>query len=260
MISKDAVQKTTIIFLLTILTIVLYFPLKIVINSARFFEIGQDIDPGDTSNFNKTGSYKINASTVLESIDHNQESIFMPDTTVLPDLDIHNRTVWTQKEFWKIANSLFETVWKESLDSKWSIHKMSFKTTCKENPAGFEYATFVFYQLILQKGELNYNARAIDISQLDGIVSWGSDSVFARPVFGANTIEMDKLKITADKAFSVAEENGGKAIRQSLQNKCDLFFVLNGTWQVVYEGYDGLPVLEMKIDPLTGEIVASPDQ
>jgi hypothetical protein len=127
-----------------------------------------------------------------------------------------------------------------------------FDTSCKENPADFESATFIFYQLIFQQRELKYNARAIEISLLNRNISWGGDNIFYRPVFGANVIDLDKLKISADEALSIAEENGGKTMRQSVQNDCDLYLVLDGNWQVVY---DGSSTLKINIDPYTGKII-----
>jgi hypothetical protein len=135
---------------------------------------------------------------------------------------------------------------------------MSFETSCKDNPNGFEFGTFVFYQLIFQDGELGYNARAVEISPKYEEVFWGGDSTFYRPVFGAPMVDVDKLGITADEVLDISEDNGGRAIRQSVLNNCYIHLYFNGDWEVNYVGPDGLPILQIEgIDPYTGMITKS---
>lgn len=257
MIDKDTIQKAVIVILLVMLLLAVYIPLKVILSSARIWEVGTDNDPGDTTGFYKTGSYKINTNTILESIDRKQTPVFLPDTTVFPNLNANRKFAWTQSDYEKVASALFEFVWKESLNGNWSIHKMFFDANC-EDPVGFERASFVYYQLIFQQQELKYEARAVDISPIDGNVSWGSDTVFPRPILGANVIDFDKLKITADEALSIAEENGGKSGRESVQDKCDLYLLFDGDWKVVYaSGANGLSILEVTIDPHTRRITTS---
>jgi len=255
-INKDTMQKIIILTLLVLLLVALYVPLNIIIDSARLFEVGQGDAPGDAEVFNKTGTYKIDASMILESIDHNQVFVFPLDSVETKNSITNDGLGWKQAEYLKVGGAFFESVWKESLDKDWSMHRMIFNTSCKENSAGFESATFVFYQLIFQQGELRYEARAIAISPLEGNITWGGDNIFYRPIFGANVIDLDKLKISADEALSIAEENGGKAMRQSVQNDCDLYLVFNGEWLVVYNaGHESSSKLKIHIDPYTGKII-----
>ena len=257
MINRDAVHKIIILGLPVLLATLLCIPLKIVADSAGVSKPGHDIDPGDTSVFNKTGIYVIDANTILNSIDNNESVVFMPETAPLGSVTKHDGLLWTQSDYMKIVRVFFDFVWKETLSSEWGIHKMSFEPTCKENPAGFEYATFVFYQLIFRKGELRYSARALEISQQYEQVLWGGDSTFFRPIFGANLIDMNNINISADDVLSIAEKNGGKEIRQSAQNNCEIHLYFDKDWEVDYVGPKGLPILKLIIDSNTGEIVSS---
>lgn len=258
-INKDVVQKIIIATLLVLLLVVLYMlsiPLSIIFNSAHFWEIGRDDASSIIENYNKTGTYKIDANIILKSTNHNQV-FFPPDAITLNHLITKDKLKWKQAEYLKVTSAFFEFVWKESLDEDWSINRMIFNTSCKENPADFESATFIFYQQIFQQRELRYKARAIEILPLDGKISWGGDNIFYRPVFGANVIDLDKLKISADEALDIAEENGGKAMRQSAQNDCNLYLVLGRDWLVVYDRNDGLSTLKIDIDPYTGRVIDS---
>lgn len=253
--NKDVTQKIIILAQLLLLVIVLFVPLKIVITSAGYSKPGQDLDPGDISEFHATGGYKIDTNTILNSIKNKQTPPFLPETESTADSDLSTGVAWSQKNYMKVVDALFEFVWKESLDKNWSIHKMSFKADCDKASAGFEYATFVFYQLIFRQGELRYNARALEISPHYERVSWGGDSTFYRPILGAYVIDRDKLRISADDVIKIAEANGGEVLRQSIQDKCNVQLYFSGDWEVDYVGTNGLPILNMDIDANTGKVV-----
>jgi hypothetical protein len=258
---KDIAQKRIILLLLILLfatLCMLSIPLSVLFNSAAFWEVGKGDASASVENYSKSGTYKIDANTVLDSISHNQV-FFPPDTTTLNDPITTDELKWKQAEYLKVASAFFEFVWRESLDENWSVNRMIFDTSCKENPADFESATFVFYQQIFQQRKLKYKARAIEILPLEGKISWGGDNTFYRPVFGANVIDLDELKISADEALNIAEENGGKAIRASFQNDCNLYLVLSGDyWLVVYDPrVSNVSRLEVNIDPYTGKVINS---
>jgi hypothetical protein len=214
-------------------------------------------DPIEADTFSNSGSYNIDANTILKSIDSGQSPIFLPETVQTSNSNINSTLGWTQAEHLKVAVALFEFEWKESLSKDWSIHKIIFRRNrnCQENLVGFEYSTFVFHRLS-QDGS-DYNARAISISLPYGIVSWGDGETYP---LGGIEFDVNKLKITADDAFSIAEKNGGKAARQSVQNKCRLSFFLDENWRVIYYGpisNNSPKLFEITIDPYTGEIISS---
>lgn len=253
--NKDVIQKTIIIVQFILLVVLLYVPLSVVVDSAGFSKPGHELDPGDTSVFHKTGGYKIDAGTILDAIDRKQSPLFLDETGLSVDPNREAEIYWSQSEYMKVVDALFEFIWKESLSNDWYLHKMTFKANCNKSSEGFEYATFVFYQLIFRQGELRYNARALEILPQNAQVLWGGASTFFRPILGANVIDRDDLKTSADDVIRIAEANGGKAIRESIQDKCNIHLYLNGDWEVDYVGNDGLPILNMHIDSNTGEVI-----
>ncbi len=260
MISLIQIKKITPAIIIVLLLLALCIPLNIIFTSAKFFEVGARNDPVAISSFNKSGSYKIDPETILDSIQTNQLPIFLPEVSVTPDPHLETIFTWSQTEYLKVASALFEFVWKESLDGDWSMHRMSFLTSCKETPSGFESAIFVYNQLMFQNGILEYNARVIEISPNNESVSWGGDTILPRPIRGANSFDLNEVSISADKALTIAEEVGGKTMRQSVQDNCRIGLFLDKVWKVVYfpESKYATIDFEVAIDPRTGEVITSP--
>lgn len=254
MTNKRTAQK----IIIAVLFILLCVLLKTAFGLGNIFD-SELYDPITVFEFSYTGSYKIDANTILESIDSEHSLVFLPETTVISNSNRNNELAWTQLEYYKIAGVLFEFIWKERLNKNWSIHRMSFDTKCKENLNGFEHATFVFNQLLFQDKKFRYNARAVEIAPLDGDVLWGGGSTYLRPVFGKGQVDLDNIKITADDALIIAEKNGGKTLRKSVQNRCTLaLFLEEGSWRVVYYDVDTRGAsLDIYINPYTGKVISS---
>lgn len=258
---KNITQKSIIVTLITLLIAalcLLSMLLSIIFDSAAFGGVGIDEPSASVENYIRSGVYKIDANTILEAIDHDQV-FFPPDANAFSDSITKGKLEWGQAEYLRVANAFFEFVWREPLDKNWSIERMVFNTSCKENPADFESATFIFYQQIFQQRELRYKARVIEILPLDGKILWGGGNTFHRPVFGTKVFDLDELKISADEVLNIAEENEGKAMRQSFQNDCELYLVLGGKdWLVVYNPeVSDSQKLEINIDPYTGKVINS---
>ncbi|MDD2922211.1 MAG: PepSY domain-containing protein [Anaerolineales bacterium] len=252
MINKNTVQKAIIVILSALLITTWCGLFGIVFNPDSIPDPSRP-PPG----YPYSGSYKIDASTILKSIDSGQSPIFLPETTQIPNSNTSDNLKWTQSEYLKVAFALFEFEWKEG-HRNWTINRMVFHRACEENPVGFEDAKIIFDQLIYQE-EFRYSSRVIEISLPDGTASWGSGgATHPRPLFGDNEYYLSDLKITANDALRIAEENGGKAARQSIQNKCTLGLYLDENWDVIYYGpliNHSTTLFEIHIDPYTGKII-----
>lgn len=257
MLNKDIVQKITIVILSALLVVTWCGLLAVVFNPDSIANPPL-YGPGSSSRSPYLGNYKIDANTTLKSIDNGQPLIFLPETAQISNSNLNHKLHWTQSEYLKVVFALFEFEWKETLDHNWTINSMIFERECEDNPAGFERAAFLFDQLIYQK-EFRYNTRAIEISLPDSTASWGSGGGYPRPLLGATEFNLDDLKITADDAFKLAEENGGKEARQSIQNNCKISLHLGENWRVRYAGpLDRAKTLfDIFIDPYTGKIISS---
>ncbi len=250
-ISKNVAKKTVAValVLLALVPIILYLSRYVVL--LNIYGPDTPRDPISMIDFYPLGNYKIDAGTILKSIDSAQSPIFLPETVQIPDSNTNGNLKWNQSEFLKVVESLFEFQWKESLSKDWSVHRMIFVRDCEENPVGFDYASFVFHRLVVLDGKSKYEVRIIEISLPDEIVSWGGSVHYVRPFFGTSEFDLDNLKITADDALRIAEEHGGKASRQSEQNKCQVSATLDVNWRVTYSPSS---FFEIYIDPYIGII------
>ena len=72
-------------------------------------------------------------------------------------------------------------------------------------------------------------------------------------------IDLGKLQIGIDDAFSIAERNGGEAARLSVDNKCLILAGINSAseenWSVTYIQYSNLTLAEYIVDAESGEII-----
>ena len=203
------------------------------------------------------GYYKINPETILASLNRGESNIFAPEIATL-SAPMRNITFsWYQLDYLLITNALFQSVWKESFNS-WSLLSMVFETTCQDNPDGFESGDIHFFK---ESGEKNYTTREIIITPQYENVSWGGEREFPRPNSAWKSIDLGQLKISAEDALRIAEDNGGRSFRLDAKNKCNIGMILNmdayDGWKVDYQGYDGLSNFVIQIDPYTGKVISS---
>ncbi len=207
-----------------------------------------------------TGYYKINPETILASLSRGETDVFIPEPAT-PSAPVFNSTIsWHQSDYLKITNAVFQSVWKETFDS-WSLLSMVFKIACQDNPDGFESGDIHFFKA---DGESDYTTREVLITPQYGDVSWGGGGLgsdFSRPSSGWKSIDVSRLKITADDALKIADDNGGKSFRSAKENQCRIAMILqlesDAGWGVIYVGYDGSSNFNIEIDPYTGKVISS---
>ncbi len=207
-----------------------------------------------------TGYYKMDPETILTSLDHGEAEVFSPEP-VTPSIPIFASVIsWRQSDYLKIANAVFQSTWKETFKS-WSLLSMIFNTTCRDDPEGFASGDLHFFR---PEGKSDYTTREVIIEPQYGDVSWGGGGVgsdFPRPSSGWKSIDLSRLKITADDALRIAELNGGKSFRSAQVNQCNIFMILSidgyGNWWIEYDGNSGYSNFVIRVDPFTGKVISS---
>ena len=211
--------------------------------------------PSTIGTFNDTGNFTINPTTILDTLNRGEINVFTPSLatpsadTILPSGSIH----WTQSDYLKIANALSQFVWKETLED-WKVYSILFERECHENPSGFDSLDIIYYKTIKVNSQKAYTAHYIQIYPLASNVTWGGETNF--PISnGWNGIDLKKLKISADDALRIAEENGGKEARSRVQNDCLILTKVpshnnDDSWDVYY--YPGV-YFELLINPYSGK-------
>ena len=136
---------------------------------------------------------------------------------------------------------------------------MVFDATCRDKPEGFESGDIHVFKM---NGQSRYTTREVIITPRYADVSWGTrgeGADFPRPASGWKSIDPSNLKVTADNALRIAEENGGSSFRLATGNKCRVSMILDlnayGDWRVDYEWNEA--AFTIRIDPYTGNVLSS---
>jgi len=220
---------------------------------------GVDLDPPvGFEAFHETSYYKINPERILMSLDLGEENVFTPEIATPENPIFEQPFSWHQADYLKIASALHQFAWKEPLND-WNLYSMHFNTACRDNPDGFGFGEFVYFKIIPYKIWLkDYEVQGLQIAPQYGNVGSGGSEYYPGPLFGGwKSIDLDKVKVTAEEALRIGEENGGQAARLSVQNNCTIRVRLSGYsgwWVRITENDTASEVFSLEIDPYTGKI------
>ncbi len=201
--------------------------------------------PGTLIGFTEIGNSKIDPQTILESVEMGDREYLLKMETDFPeDPQFVIPIEWTQVEFVEVAESVYQVIWGETLES-WNLYRMDFNANCKDNPKGLSSAGFYYYKETVVKGREMYLLRGIEIDPEYAHITWGSAS-WPPPTFWGKwkTIKLDKVTISAEEALKIAERKGGLDYRTSVGNRCKIWISMSperydrSGWQVWYEGYE----------------------
>ncbi len=224
------------------------------------YEPGQHPNLSALSCCQATGSFTIQADSILASLAAGKDNVFMPflantDTTDPTYPLQQNAITWRQADCLEVANAVFDYVWKEPA-AGWRVYGLSFDRACQDNPSGFADGTIAYFKSVRS----GYTFRIIKMDPQSNEVDWGGDSfIYDRPILGWASIDVARQKFTADDALKLAEANGGKAAREAAGNRCRIMLVLFGDnrfgWDVYYDMYDApLSSFSISVNPYGGGV------
>lgn len=214
--------------------------------------------------------YSIDPETILSSIDQGENEVFKPP---LKDPINDNVTqlwppghfAWGSEDFEKVANSLHQTVWNETLKA-WKLFSANFSILQCADVNRIDEASFVFYQ---SRGNWYHLVHSMTIDLEYGFVYAGNDNGYYTGKW--KDLDLDKAVVnTANEAVQIAEQSGGEKIRFGLidNQECsiNIFFAnfvidqQNWGWRVIYR--KGISfAYGVVIDPYTGNYeILQPDR
>ncbi len=208
--------------------------------------------------------YSIDPSTVLELIRLGKKDVFTllyPPPELFFELEPSSwNSVWNQNDYMFVANALHKVGWNEGLES-WGLYQINFGLRCDKVGVGFYNAQFGYYQIDSIGGR---KSRIVHLLTIDPGVNTTSifERVYSPTVRNWPTIDLEKVKISAEEAVRIAEINGGYEMRSSVNNVCNISIILapgsasyHG-WRIVYEKDrpEMKRLLDFDVDPYTGEI------
>lgn len=216
------------------------------------------ISPNTFGDFGDKHYFAIDPEIILAAVDHGEKNVFTSEIAT-PENPIFNKTIeWHQSDYLKIADSMNDFAWNESLED-WNLYYMHFKTTCHDNPKGFEFAEIAYFITTSHNLlESSHVGRAFQIVPQYGYVVYSEGTEFPQSPFDKwESLNSNKLQISAEDALKAADENGGRTARLAVQNQCTIRASLSGNtaWNIVISANDsGSTIFRIAVDPYTGKV------
>lgn len=217
--------------------------------------------------FPESGIHKINSEEILLELEDGNTDVFEQ----APGLEIDTSTIiplkpgsytWKQADYLLIANAYHQFIWGEPLYD-WYIYQLDFGGACRDHQEeGFDGGSIIVYKKDKDLPS-SYITHFIGIYPLFGEIEWG-DASFRKPLFGWKSINLERLRITADAALEIAESQGsGAAFRSQINNMCAISVRLqpnpgmyNG-WKIYYWGNYGKKDLYIRVNPIFGNYTST---
>lgn len=203
-------------------------------------------------------TYIIDTKSILVLMVQGKEDIFVPAiSSDAEETPSEFPVSWRQSDYLKIADALHDEVWDVSLEN-WELNSMIFRSSCRDISNGLQDARFVFYNIMMAEEGKERIVHNIVIDPERSIVDvWALK--YSPVVINWKTVDLASINVTADEALHIAESNGGKEKRNSVDNNCyvSVSFVPDSAgfdgWRVSYYQNPGV-LLELNIDPISGGI------
>lgn len=242
------------------LTIAIIFALLFIGVVFRWWHDRGIFYPSDfVSDFPNAGNYMIDSNSILIELKKGNTDVFKPtfelDTSAITPLG-YGSFAWTQADYHTIFDAFHFFIWEESL-ADWQVYQIDFGRGCQNNVSGFDAASVILFKKNEKQKSL-YVARFLGIYPLKGIATWG-EGEFRSPLFGWNSVDLNSLRVTADKALQIAEDKGGQIFRSHANNKCTTSISLKPNpgsyddWLVYYSDEAGIKNFLMWVDPFSGK-------
>ena len=205
--------------------------------------------------------YAVESTTLLASLQQRDMSAFIP-TEERPELSPDNQQLpgnWLQADYFYITETLYNGVLAHPLQD-WNLKGMDFRLNCADVGIGLQNGRLEYFKIIKESSQESRIERFIEIDVRRNFVHL-IDEKFTPSLSNLNAINLARLKVSAEQAIQIAEENGGLQERQNAGNMCRIFAGLypnaahyNG-WAVSYAlDSNNTSVFYIEIDPYTGEI------
>lgn len=166
---------------------------------------------------------------------------------------------WVQDDYLRVANAIFLAVWGEQPEN-WKLNSIMTQTNCAGVDLGFQRVSFNFFKVERNENPKMYvhTQREIFIVPERNMVWIYELKSFPVQAWGWVGLEVNEI-IPAEEALRIAEENGGRQGRSSVE-KCRVSVdILAGSnhnnWQVWYSSDRNF--FFMEVDEKTGRIVST---
>jgi hypothetical protein len=202
--------------------------------------------------------YTFDAKTIFREYDKGEENLFsVISDEELENLEAYPLSDWGQKEFLEALNLFHQTAFHQPLDEKLSGASFSLPN-CNQITLGLQSAVIFTHNFGFSEGYAVYYSYYIEPNR--NFAYWHGDSYEPIISWPISSLNLSKIKITAEEALQIAEKHGGEDIRLTNQNQCDIDIDISadehhGNWVVSYNSTIDkfTSLLRIEVDSTTGK-------
>lgn len=161
---------------------------------------------------------------------------------------------WSQKQFF----DLIEALVKDQLKQGAELQSVFFNASCKDVDFGPQTVSVDFWRIAPYQGQPMRLRIAVDVEAQVGhisvrLIGYSPPQV---PITEIGPVDVINSKIPIEKILMLAEQAGGRALRESISNNCRVGGVLaENKWRIFYDSlvsHESLLILDVDAD--TGQI------
>ncbi len=204
--------------------------------------------------------YRFEPDRVLFLIEAGDPNVFTLQSSELDSklTNDHSVVEWNQKDYTVIAEAVYKKAWGE-LGDGFDLRVIGFSLDCSDVPKGFQWVHFGYAKYIQIDGKTIRIDREIIIKPQSSLVNILEIKSTPSGV-GKYFIDIENLKITADEALTISENNGGNKARIDLGDNCEISGTLSPNaiypgWRVDYSNSSDPYIISFEIDPQTGQAI-----
>ncbi len=187
---------------------------------------GIELDRRETTVSDSEGLMAIDPDRILQLISHNPDQAFTP----IFDLDYPTYrdsvseiepVLWGQSDYLSIVETFFQVNWKDEL-ANWELYDIYFSLSCSDadKMQYMQYADYTFHRILKNaKGPDTRIERRVYVQLHESLLEWG-ETEYSPDYSSHRYYDLSQVKISAEEALRIAEDNGGRDYRLSQNNEC----------------------------------------
>lgn len=184
--------------------------------------------------------YTINPTTLLQSLAQgNKDVLVLRTATPAATLQWSSISVpWKQADLFFIAESVHQVASGQSLDG-WRLERMSFGTGCENISEGWQVGDFIFFKTEHLSEIDSRLVHFIGIDSLMKVADYSSRQELYQSFGEYPSLDLEKIRISAEQALQIAENAGGSKFRKDNQDNCRVAISIESAgkykgWYITY--------------------------
>lgn len=201
-------------------------------------------------------AYRFDPQTILIKSTTSGNDIFVqvPFSEKLPE-PIFTAIAWQQEDYFLVTDLFMKYILYETRTT-WRVIDISSVRLCSDS-TGLPNLTIKMQKKVSSPEENHRIEAHVNIMPQSGIIEILKRE-YAPDEGGYHTISWNDIKIPAEQALEIAEQNGGAVVRQALGNHCRITISLTAgiqrnDWWIYYEPINKPSVFEIAVDEKTGK-------